>query len=79
MHFSYTPEREVLAGVSISAEPGQSVAIGGPSGSGKSTLLRLMVRLYDVTSGSVRLDGIDVRCAAGSRGRGLRAQGLGVG
>ena len=63
VHFSYNPDREVLAGVSITAEPGQSVAIVGPSGSGKSTLLRLMVRLYDVTGGAVRLDGSDVRCA----------------
>ena len=64
MHFSYNPDREVLRGVSITAEPGQSVAIVGPSGSGKSTLLRLMVRLYDVTGGAVLLEGIDVRCAA---------------
>jgi len=63
VHFSYNPEREVLRGVSITAEPGQSVAIVGPSGSGKSTLLRLMVRLYDVTGGAVLLEGIDVRCA----------------
>ena len=47
--------------MSITAEPGQSVAIVGPSGSGKSTLLRLMVRLYDVTGGAVLLEGIDVR------------------
>ena len=63
VHFSYNPDREVLRGVSITAEPGQSVAIVGPSGSGKSTLLRLMVRLYDVTAGAVLLEGIDVRCA----------------
>jgi ATP-binding cassette subfamily B protein len=62
VHFSYNPDREVLRGVSITAEPGQSVAIVGPSGSGKSTLLRLMVRLYDVTAGAVLLEGIDVRC-----------------
>ena len=63
VRFSYNPDREVLRGVSITAEPGQSVAIVGPSGSGKSTLLRLMVRLYDVTGGAVLLEGIDVRCA----------------
>lgn len=61
VHFSYNPEREVLKGVNITAQPGQSVAIVGPSGSGKSTLLRLMVRLYDVTTGSITLNGVDVR------------------
>ncbi len=53
--------REVLKGVSISALPGQSIAVVGPSGSGKSTLLRLLVRLFDVHAGSVSLDGEDVR------------------
>jgi len=52
---------EVLKGVSISALPGQSIAVVGPSGSGKSTLLRLLVRLFDVYGGSVSLDGEDVR------------------
>lgn len=47
-------EREVLAGVSISVPPGTSCAIVGPSGSGKSTLLRLLMRLYDATTGQVR-------------------------
>ncbi|KAL4520893.1 hypothetical protein Ndes2526B_g00075 [Nannochloris sp. 'desiccata'] len=62
VRFKY-PEsnREVLKGVSISALPGQSIAVVGPSGSGKSTLLRLLVRLFDVHSGSVSLDGEDVR------------------
>ena len=53
--------RRVLRGVTIRAEPGQSIAVVGPSGSGKSTLLRLLVRLFDVDSGSVKIDGIDVR------------------
>lgn len=54
-------QREVLKGVTITAEPGQSVAVVGPSGSGKSTLLRLLVRLFDVEGGAVTLDGEDVR------------------
>ena len=54
-------DREVLKGVSITAEPGSSIAVVGPSGSGKSTLLRLLVRLFDVEGGSVTLDGVDVR------------------
>jgi len=54
-------EREVLRHVSLTAEPGQTVAILGTTGSGKSTLVNLIPRFYDVTSGSVRLDGHDVR------------------
>lgn len=59
--FSYEPARQILKNVSFSLESGNSVAIVGPSGSGKSTLVNLIPRLYDVTGGSVTLDGIDVR------------------
>lgn len=61
VHFGYTGEREVVGGVSLTVEPGQSVALVGPSGSGKSTILKLLMRLYDVNSGSILLDGIDTR------------------
>jgi len=54
-------EREVLHAISFCAEPGQTVAILGTTGSGKSTLVNLLPRFYDVTGGSVRLDGYDVR------------------
>ncbi|HEX2181451.1 MAG TPA: ABC transporter ATP-binding protein, partial [Rubrobacteraceae bacterium] len=54
-------EREILRGISFSAEPGQTVAILGTTGSGKSTLVNLIPRFYDVTGGSLRLDGFDVR------------------
>jgi len=54
-------EREVLHAISFCAEPGQTVAILGTTGSGKSTLVNLLPRFYDVTGGSVRLDGHDVR------------------
>jgi len=54
-------EREILHGISFTAEPGQTVAILGTTGSGKSTLVNLLPRFYDVTGGSVRLDGHDVR------------------
>jgi ATP-binding cassette, subfamily B, multidrug efflux pump len=54
-------ERDILAGVSFTAQPGQTVAILGTTGSGKSTLVNLIPRFYDVTGGAVRLDGHDVR------------------
>jgi ATP-binding cassette subfamily B multidrug efflux pump len=53
--------RDILAGVSFTARPGQTVAILGTTGSGKSTLVNLIPRFYDVTGGAVRLDGNDVR------------------
>ncbi|OYR85608.1 hypothetical protein DJ71_07545, partial [Halorubrum sp. E3] len=54
-------DEEVLRGVSFSAEPGDTVALVGPTGAGKSTLLKLLLRLYDVTDGAIRVDGHDVR------------------
>lgn len=53
--------RKVLAGVNLTIEPGETVAIVGLTGSGKSTLAALPTRLYDVTSGRITLDGVDVR------------------
>ncbi|HET7195030.1 MAG TPA: ABC transporter ATP-binding protein [Nocardioides sp.] len=54
-------EQPVLADISFSARPGQTVAVIGSTGAGKSTLVNLVPRLFDVTSGSVRVDGLDVR------------------
>ncbi len=62
VHFRYPgSEREVLRGVSFGVEPGQTVAILGTTGSGKSTIVNLLPRFYDVLSGTVRIDGHDVR------------------
>jgi len=60
--YSGTPQ-DALAGVSFEADPGQLVALVGPSGAGKTTISYLIPRLYDVTGGSVRIDGVDVRHA----------------
>jgi ATP-binding cassette subfamily B protein len=59
--FEYLPGRLVLDGFSLRVEPGESVAIVGATGSGKTTVARLIHRFYDVTSGAVRIDGVDVR------------------
>lgn len=59
--FGYTENQRVLQEVSLVAEPGQMVALVGPTGAGKSTIINLILRFYDVTEGTVKIDGIDVR------------------
>ena len=59
--FAYDGDLAVLHDVSLHVAPGETVAIVGPSGGGKSTLCQLVPRFYDVTSGSIRIDGMDLR------------------
>jgi len=59
--FSYDPERIVLKGVSFTVPAGKTVAVVGPSGAGKSTISRILYRFYDIKSGSVTIDGQDLR------------------
>ncbi len=61
VHFAYDPDRPILKGISFEVPEGQTVAIVGPSGAGKSTISRLLFRFYDVQSGSITIDGQDVR------------------
>ncbi|MBR1797537.1 MAG: ABC transporter ATP-binding protein [Clostridiales bacterium] len=61
VYFAYEEDRMILKDISFSLRAGRSIAIVGPSGSGKSTIINLIPRLYDVKSGSVTFDGVDVR------------------
>ena len=58
--FSYSPDRPLIEGLSLVAQPGQTVAIVGPTGAGKTTLVNLVMRFYDVSSGRITLDGVDI-------------------
>jgi ATP-binding cassette subfamily B multidrug efflux pump len=58
--FSYDPENPLIAGLSLVAAPGQTVAIVGPTGAGKTTLVNLIMRFYEIDAGRITLDGVDV-------------------
>jgi ATP-binding cassette, subfamily B, multidrug efflux pump len=58
--FSYTPDQPLITDLSLSVEPGQTVAIVGPTGAGKTTLVNLLMRFYEVDSGRITLDGVDI-------------------
>jgi ATP-binding cassette subfamily B protein len=61
VRFAYREGREVLHGLSLRAEPGQTVALVGHTGAGKSTIVKLLARFYDPQGGAVRIDGVDLR------------------
>lgn len=72
--FGYEPDKPVLQNVSLEARPGQTIALVGPTGAGKTTVINLLSRFYDVTSGTISIDGRDIRSVQQAS---LRAQ-LGI-
>ena len=61
MDFSYTPDRKLIESFGLNVNPGQRVAIVGPTGCGKTTIINLLMRFYDVDSGSIKVEGTDIR------------------
>ncbi len=57
VRFGYVPEKEILKGISFNADKGKTIAIVGPTGAGKTTIISLLMRFYDVTDGSIEVDG----------------------
>jgi ATP-binding cassette subfamily B multidrug efflux pump len=61
VQFGYNPDQTIIKDFSAHVKPGQKIAIVGPTGAGKTTMVKLLMRFYDVNSGSIKLDGHDVR------------------
>jgi ATP-binding cassette, subfamily B, multidrug efflux pump len=59
--FGYTPERIIIHNFSTEIKPGQKIALVGPTGAGKTTIVKLLMRFYDINSGSIEIDGVDIR------------------
>lgn len=59
--FGYTPDKTIIKGFNAEIKPGQKVAIVGPTGAGKTTMVNLLMRFYEINSGSIKVDGIDIR------------------
>ncbi len=69
--FGYNPDQTVITSFSADVAPGQMVAIVGPTGAGKTTIVKLLMRFYDVRSGAIKIDGVDIRKFKRSELRGL--------
>jgi ATP-binding cassette subfamily B multidrug efflux pump len=61
VRFGYKPDRVVIHDFSADIKPGQKVALVGPTGAGKTTIVKLLMRFYDINSGSISVDGVDIR------------------
>ena len=61
VYFQYVPEKKLIQNFNLQVKPGQRVAIVGPTGCGKTTVINLLMRFYDVNSGSIQVDGTDIR------------------
>ena len=61
VYFQYVPEKKLIQNFNLKVTPGQRVAIVGPTGCGKTTVINLLMRFYDVNSGSIQVDGTDIR------------------
>lgn len=61
VHFGYNPEHTIIHDFSVKVESGQKIAIVGPTGAGKTTMVKLLMRFYDVSGGSIKVDGHDIR------------------
>lgn len=59
VHFSYVDDEPLIEDLNLSVQPGHTIAIVGPTGAGKTTLVNLLLRFYEIDSGTIRLDGID--------------------
>ncbi len=59
--FSYVPDKKLIQNFNLSVKPGQRIAFVGPTGCGKTTMINLLMRFYDVDSGSIKIDGVDIR------------------
>ncbi len=60
VHFGYEPDQIIIKDFSVKVEPGQQVAIVGPTGAGKTTLVKLLMRFYELNSGQILVDGVDI-------------------
>ena len=61
VYFSYSPDTPLIEDLNLDAQPGQTVAIVGPTGAGKTTLVNLLLRFYEIDSGRITIDGVDIR------------------